>query len=76
MLMLQTLKSLLRDTPVFVPFSMRNKFPDGFAKAIKYQTQMLTSTMVIILQYLHPDMMFHINELIKAINSVIDIMRL
>jgi hypothetical protein len=74
MLMLQTLKSLLRDTPVFVPFSMRNKFPDGFAKAIKYQTQMLTSTMVIVLQYLHPDMMFHIDELIKAINGVIDIM--
>jgi hypothetical protein len=41
-LMLQTLKSLLRDTPVFVPFTMRNKFPEGFTKAIKYQTQLLT----------------------------------
>jgi hypothetical protein len=72
--MLQTLKSLLRDTPVFVPFSMRHKFPEGFTKAIKYQTQLLTSTMVIVLQYLHPDMMFHIDEFIKAIDGVIDIM--
>jgi hypothetical protein len=72
--MLQTLKSLLRDTPVFVPFSMRHKFPEGFTKAIKYQTQLLTSTMVIVMQYLHPDMMFHIDEFIKAIDGVIDIM--
>jgi len=72
--MLQTLKSLLRDTPVFVPFSMKYKFPDGFTKAIKYQTQLLTSTMVIVLQYLHPDMMFHIDEFIKAIYGVLDIM--
>jgi hypothetical protein len=27
-----------------------------------------------MLQYLHPDMMFHIDKLIKAINGVIDIM--
>jgi hypothetical protein len=73
--MLQTLKSLLSTTPsVFVPFSMRNKFPEGFTKAIKYQTQQLTSNMVIVLQYLHPDMMFHIDEFIKSINGVIDIM--
>ena len=73
--MLQTLKSLLSATPsVFVPFSMRNKFPEGFTKAIKYQTQQLTSNMVIVLQYIHPDMMFHIDEFIKSINRVIDIM--
>jgi hypothetical protein len=41
--MLQILKSLLRNTPVFVPFSMRNEFPEGFTKAVKYQTQLLTS---------------------------------
>ena len=72
--MLQILKSLLRDTPVFVPFSMRHKFPEGYTKAIKYQTQLLTSTMVIVLQYIHPDMMFHIDEFIKAIDGVLDIM--
>jgi hypothetical protein len=72
--MLQILKSLLRDTPVFVPFSMRHKFPEGYKKAIKYQTQLLTSTMIIVLQYLHPDMMFHIDEFIKAIDGVLDIM--
>ena len=72
--MLQTLKSLLRDTPIFVPFSMRHKFPEGYTKAIKYQTQLLTSTMVIVLQYIHPDMMFHIDEFIKAIDGVVDIM--
>jgi hypothetical protein len=72
--MLQILKSLLRDTPTFVPFTMRNKFPEGFKKAIKYQTQRITSHRTIVLQYLHPDMMFHIEELIKTINGVIDVM--
>jgi hypothetical protein len=72
--MLLVLKSLLRDTPTFVPFTMRSKFPEGFKKAIKYQTQTLTSHRTIVLQYLHPDMMFHIDEFIKSINGIIDIM--
>jgi hypothetical protein len=53
---------------------MRNKFPEGFTKAVKYQTQLLTSYMVIVLHYIHPDMMFHIDEFIKSIDGVIDIM--
>ena len=73
-LMLQILKSLIRDKPVFVPFSMRNKYPEGFTQAVKYQTQLLTSYMVIVLQYIHPDMMFHIDEFIKSIDGVIEIM--
>jgi hypothetical protein len=53
---------------------MRHKFPEGYTKAIKYQMQLLTSSMVIVLQYMHPDMMFHVDEFIKAIDGVIDIM--
>lgn len=72
--MLLVLKSLLQDTNTFVPFTLRSKFPEGFKMAIKYQTQMLTSHRTIVLQYMHPDMMFHIDEIIKSINGVINIM--
>lgn len=72
--MLLVLKSLLRDSNTFVPFTLRSKFPEGFKMAIKYQTQMLTSHRTIVLQYMHPDMMFHIDEIIKSINGVINIM--
>ena len=50
LLMMQTLKSYLKETPeLFVPYNMRRKFPDGFAKAIRYQTHKLASSMTIVL---------------------------
>ena len=66
-LMMQTLKSYLKDTPVFVPYTMRRKFPDGFAKAIRYQTQQLTSSMTVVLENISDDMMFYLKPHIQNI---------
>jgi hypothetical protein len=58
--MLQVLKALLNSTPVFVPYSLRQKIPEGYEKAIRYQTQLLTTSMVVILQNITTDMMFYL----------------
>jgi hypothetical protein len=40
----------LRDTPIFVlNYTLRRKYPDGYEKAIRFQTQSLTSSTVIVL---------------------------
>jgi hypothetical protein len=70
--MLQVLKSLLNDTPAFVPYSYRKKYPAGFEKAIRYQTTLLTSTMVVILQNISSDMMFYLQPHIMQIPGVRD----
>ena len=72
-LMMQTLKSYLKDTPVFVPYTMRRKFPEGFAKAIRYQTQQLTSSMTIVLENISDAMMFYLKPHFQNIKGVKDI---
>ena len=72
-LMMQTLKSYLKDTPVFVPYNMRRKFPEGFAKAIRYQTQQLTSSMTIVLENISDAMMFYLKPHFQNIKGVKDI---
>jgi hypothetical protein len=68
--MLQVLKTLLSSTPVFVPYSLRRKYPEGYEKAIRYQTQMLTTSMVVILQNITSDMMFYLQPRIGQIEGV------
>jgi hypothetical protein len=70
--MLQILKSILNDTPAFIPYSYRKKYPAGFEKAIRYQTTLLTSTMVVILQNVSPDMMFYLQPRLMQIPGVRD----
>ncbi len=64
-MMLQVLKTLLGTTPEFVPYTLRRKYPTGYEKAIRYQTKLLTSTMVIILQNISEDMMFYLQDRIS-----------
>ena len=71
--MLQVLQTTLRDTPIFVPYTLCRKYPDGYEKAIRYQTQGLTSSMVIILQNLTTDMMFYLQPRILKTHGVRDI---
>ena len=72
--MLQVLKSLVGSTPEFVPYTLRRKYPDGYEKAIRYQTKLLTSTMVIILQNISEDMMFYLQDRILKISGVHEIL--
>lgn len=70
--MLLILKTLLNSTPVFVPYTLRRKFPDGYEKAIRYQTQQLTTSMVVILQNITTDMMFYLQPQIAHVKGIRD----
>ena len=73
-MMLQVLKSLVGTTAEFVPYTLRRKYPTGYEKAIRYQTQLLTSTMVVILQNISEDMMFYLQDRIMKIKGVYEIL--
>jgi hypothetical protein len=72
--MTQILKSLLWDTPIYVPYTMRYKFPEGYAKALQYQTHQITSNRTIVLQHISESAMYYINNHIKAIEGVKDML--
>jgi hypothetical protein len=65
---------LITDTTAFVPYTMRHKYPDGYEKAIRYQTHLLTTSMVIILQNISSDMMFYIQDHILQVPGVLEIL--
>jgi len=73
LLMMQTLKSYLTDSALFVPYSMRRKYPAGFAKAIRFQTHQLTSNRTVILENISEDMMFYLKPHFQNISGVKDI---
>jgi hypothetical protein len=73
--MMQTLKSLLSDNlNTFVPYSMRYKFPEGFEKAVKYQTWQITNNSIIVLQNINESAMYYMDTYIKAIKGVKDLL--
>jgi hypothetical protein len=72
--MLDVLQTLFRETPTFVAYNLRRKFPDGYEKAIRYQTHLLQNTMVVILQNISSDMMFYLQAHIMAAPGVREIL--
>lgn len=72
--MLKLLEPIFQDTPTFVPYTLRRKYPDGYEKAIRYQTHLLTSSMVVILQNITEGMMFYLQDHILSIHGVRDIL--
>jgi hypothetical protein len=72
--MIEIQKTLLNASPEFVPYTQRRKYPDGYEKAIRYQTQMFTSSMVVILQNITSAMMFYVQPHINAIPGVREIL--
>ena len=73
-LMIQVLKTLLRDTPTFVPYSMRYKYPDGYSKALQFQTHQIRSNRTIVLQHISESAMYYLEDRIKSIEGVKDIL--
>jgi len=73
--MMQTLKSLLRDNlSIFVPYTMRYKYPEGFEKAIKYQTRQIINNSTIVLQNINESSMYYMDTYIKAMKGVKDLL--
>jgi hypothetical protein len=73
--MLQVLKTLLNESvTTFVPYSMRGKFPAAYIQAIKFQTQSMNATRVVVLQNISEDMMFYLGPHISAIPGTLDLL--
>jgi hypothetical protein len=72
--MLMVLKALLEaEKTTFVPYSMRNKYPEAYVQAIKYQTSNINKTRVVVLENISTDTMFYIGPHICALPGVIDL---
>jgi hypothetical protein len=73
--MLNVLKTLLSDVVTsFVPYSMRSKYPEAYIQAIKFQTQSMNATRVVILQNISEAMMFYLGPHICALAGTIDLL--
>lgn len=73
--MMQVLKTLLCDDMTsFAPYSMKSKFPKAYAQAIRFQTQNMTTTRVIVLQNISEGMMFYLQPHITAIDGTRDLL--
>ncbi len=74
--MLHVLKALLgKEKTIFVPYSLRSKFPAAYTQAIKFQTQNMNQTCVVVLQNISVDTMFYIGPpYISTINGVLDLL--
>jgi hypothetical protein len=68
--MTQVLKTLLRETLIFVPYSMRYKFPESYSKALQFQTHQIRSNRTIVLQNISESAMYYLEDHIKAIEGV------
>jgi len=73
--MMQVLKSLFSDNlSVFVPYTMRYKYPEGFVKAIKYQTWQITNNSTIVLQNISESAMYYLETHIKATKGIKEVL--
>jgi hypothetical protein len=72
--MLLVIKTLLGEQKTsFVPYSMKAKFPVAYIQAIKFQTQNMNQTRVVVMQNISVDTMFYIGPYIRTINGVLDL---
>ena len=70
--MLKILKHTYRSTTEFIPFQMRSKHPEAYARILLKQSKMITDLHVIILQHISPDTMYYLSDRIGSIDGVID----
>ena len=71
--MLHLLKRTFKESGDFIPFQMRTKHPEAFAKAIKIQTQKMSTNRTIVLNHVGTDAMLYLSHWIENIEGVEDI---
>ena len=71
--MLKILKHTYRTTTEFIPFQMRSKHPEAYARILLQQSKIITDQHVIILQNISPDTMYYLSDRIGSIDGVLDI---
>ena len=72
--MLKMLEHTYRETTEFVPFQMRSKHPDAYARIIYEQSKMIADQHVIVLQYITFDTMYYLTDRIAAVTGVIGLL--
>jgi hypothetical protein len=70
---LRILKKTYKDSGSFVPFQMRNKHPEAFARAISMQTHVLSTNRTIVLNNIGTDAMMYLTHWIEQIDGVEEI---
>ena len=71
---IKMLKHTYGETTEFVPFQMRSKHPDAYARILSQQSRMIADQHVIVMQYITPDTMYYLTDRIAAIDGVIDLL--
>jgi hypothetical protein len=64
------LRKIYADEPLYIPYSMKKKFPDAVAKAILKHNQLLKNTWVIVLTGVHREIMPAIEKTILSLPGV------
>jgi hypothetical protein len=69
---MQVIKTLIGEQlNMFVPYSLKAKFPTGYIQAIKFQTMTMNQMRVVVLQNISTDTMFYIAPYINTIKGVL-----
>ena len=71
--MQRVLKEACKKTNDFIPFHLRAKHPEAFSRFIQHHTKILSQNHTIVLNYISNQSIFYLEERIRAIKGVIDI---
>jgi len=69
------IKEVTKDTKEFVTFQMRNRNPEAFQGAIRYQNHMISIQHVIAINHIGKEAMYYLTDRIQAISGVIDVVQ-
>lgn len=72
--MMQILKATYQETAEFTAYQLRSKHPEAFTRIIHQQSRILASHYVIVVQNIGPDAMFYLEDHIKDVPGVLDVM--
>ncbi len=64
------IKDVTKDTKEYVAFQLRQKNPDAFQGAIRYQNHILANQHVVMINYLGSDAMYYLTDRIQTITGV------
>ena len=71
--MQRVLKEAFKKNNDFVPFHLRSKHPEAFSRFIQQHTKILSQNHTIVLNYIGNQSIFYLEERIRNIKGVIDI---
>lgn len=71
--MMEILKKTYSHNSTFIPFQMKSKDPDAFARVIHQHSKLISAQRTISLQYFTSDVMYYLSNHIQATAGVLDL---